>query len=157
MYIKGNRQVRQWVIMAAKENNIMPTTEGALDTKYELTMLLDGYPGQEHAIPTVPLYNDVITAYAKSGIEYTPTLIVQYGGPWAENYWFEKELPYNDAKVRHFMPYEELASKTRRRGQGVGAGPGGLVHGRRIHLSENSQGGRGHRESGRHDRDRQPW
>ncbi len=125
MYIKGNRQTRQWVIMAAKENSIMPTTEGGLDTKYDLTMLLDGYPAQEHATPTVPLYKDMVTAYARSGIEYTPTLLVQYGGPWAEEYYFERENPYNDAKIRRFMPYEHLAPKTRRRGSGVGPGPGG--------------------------------
>ena len=125
MYVKGNRQVRQWVIMAARENRIMPTTEGGLDTKYDLTMLLDGYPGQEHATPTIPLYKDVATAYARSGIEYTPTLLVQYGGPWAEDYWFQREQPYNDAKIRRFMPYEDLAQKTRRRGAGVGPGPGG--------------------------------
>ncbi len=125
MYVKGNRQTRQWVIMAAREAGIMPTTEGGLDTKYDLTMLLDGYPAQEHATPTVPLYKDVVTAYAKSGIEYTPTLLVQYGGPWAEEYYFEREQPFNDAKVRRFMPYEDLAFKTRRRGMGVGAGAGG--------------------------------
>lgn len=125
MYIKGNRQTRQWVIMAAKENNIMPTTEGGIDTKYNLTMLFDGYPGQEHATPTVPLYKDYVSAYAQSGIEYTPTLLVQYGGPWAEEWYFQREQPYNDAKVRHFMPYEDLAQKTRRRGAGVGPGPGG--------------------------------
>jgi Tol biopolymer transport system component len=125
MYIKGNRQTRQWVIMAAKENSIMPTTEGGIDTKYEMTMLLDGYPGQEHSTPTVPLYKDVVAAYAQSGIEYTPTLLVQYGGPWGEDYYFQREQPYNDAKVRHFMPYEDLAFKTRRRGAGVGPGPGG--------------------------------
>jgi cytosine/adenosine deaminase-related metal-dependent hydrolase len=28
-------------------------------------------------------------------------------------------------KGRHFMPYEDLAAKTRRRGAGIGAGPGG--------------------------------
>ena len=120
MYMKGNRQVRQWVIMAARENGIMPTTEGGLDTKYDLTMLLDGYPGQEHAVPTVPLYRDMVTAYAKSGIEYTPTLLVQYGGPSGEEWYFTKERPYDDAKIRRFMPYEHLADKTRRRG---GAGP----------------------------------
>ena len=125
MYVKGNRQTRQWVIMAAREQGIMPTTEGGIDTKFSLTMLLDGYPGQEHATPTVPLYKDVVTAYAKSGIAYTPTLLVQYGGPWAEEYYFEREKPFNDAKVRRFMPYEELAAKTRRRGAGAGAGPGG--------------------------------
>ena len=125
MYMKGNRQTREWVIMAAREQGLMPTTEGGLDTKYDLTMLIDGYPAQEHATPTVPLFRDVVTAYARSGIEYTPTLLVQYGGPWAEEYYFEREQPFNDAKVRRFMPYEELAFKTRRRGQGVGAGPGG--------------------------------
>ena len=125
MYVKGNRQTRQWVIMAAREDSITPTTEGGLDTKYDLTMLQDGYPAQEHALPTVPLYKDVITAYAKSGIEYTPTLFVQYGGPFAEEYYFEREQPFNDAKVRRFMPYEDLAFKTRRRGAGVGAGFGG--------------------------------
>jgi hypothetical protein len=123
MYVKGNRQTRQWVIMAAREQGIMPTTEGSLDTKYDLTMLLDGYPGQEHATPTVPLYKDVVTAYAKSGIAYTPTLLVQYGGPWAEEYYFQREQPYNDPKVRRFMPYNDLAQKTRRRGGGIGPVP----------------------------------
>jgi Imidazolonepropionase and related amidohydrolases len=125
MYVKGNRQTRQWVIMAAREDSITPTTEGGLDTKYDLTMLQDGYPAQEHALPTVPLYKDVVTAYVKSGIEYTPTLLVQYGGPFAEEFYFEREQPFNDAKVRRFMPYEDLAFKTRRRGAGVGAGFGG--------------------------------
>ncbi|HVH08683.1 MAG TPA: amidohydrolase family protein [Gemmatimonadales bacterium] len=124
-YVKGNRQTRQWVIMAAKELGIMPTTEGAIDTKYDLTMLLDGYPGQEHAIPTVPIYRDAITLYAQSGIEYTPTLIVQYGGPFGEDWYFEHDKPYLDPKIRHFMPYEDLARTTRRRGAGVGPGPGG--------------------------------
>jgi Tol biopolymer transport system component len=125
MYVKGNRQVRQWVIMAAKENGITPTTEGSLDTKYDLTMVLDGYPGQEHATPTVPLYRDVVEAYAKSGIAYTPTLLVQYGGPSGEEWYFSKERPYDDPKVRRFVPYEHLAEKTRRRGGGSPLSPGG--------------------------------
>jgi Amidohydrolase family len=125
MYVKGNRQARQWVIMAAKDAGIMPTTEGSLDTKYDLTMLIDGYPGQEHATPTVPLYQDVVTAYAKSGIEYTPTLLVQYGGPSGEEWYFTKEHPYTDPKIRRFMPYEDLAAKTRRRGGSSPISPGG--------------------------------
>jgi hypothetical protein len=125
MYVKGNRKARQWVAIAAKENRITPTTEGSLDTEFDLTMLIDGYAGQEHATPTVPLYRDVVTLYAKSGMTYTPTLLVQYGGPWAEEWYFQREKPYADPKIRRFMPYEHLASKTRRRGAGVGPGPGG--------------------------------
>ena len=47
MYMSGNRQQRQWIIMAAKEQQLLPTTEGGLDMKYELEMIIDGYPGLE--------------------------------------------------------------------------------------------------------------
>ena len=46
-------------------------TAALLTDKYELTMLLDGYPGQEHATPTVPFYQDLITLYARSGIAHS--------------------------------------------------------------------------------------
>jgi Tol biopolymer transport system component/imidazolonepropionase-like amidohydrolase len=115
MYITGNRQQRQWVLMAAREQNIMPTTEGALDQRYDITMALDGYPGQEHALPITPLYKDVVQLYGSTQITYTPTLLVVYGGPWGENYWYEHEKVYNDAKLQRFTPYEELAAKARRR------------------------------------------
>jgi imidazolonepropionase-like amidohydrolase len=45
----------------------------------------------------------------------TPTLLVAYGGPWAENYYYATENVWGDAKLRHFTPYEELARKSRRR------------------------------------------
>ncbi|MBS1604186.1 MAG: PD40 domain-containing protein [Bacteroidetes bacterium] len=114
MYLTGNRQQRQWIIMAARSQQLMPTTEGGLNTKLNITNLLDGYPGHEHAIPIYPLYNDLVKAIAVSKMCVTPTLIVSYGGPFAENYFWETENPYHDAKVQHFMPYEELAGKTRR-------------------------------------------
>ncbi|MDB4874946.1 MAG: hypothetical protein JWM41_1392 [Gemmatimonadetes bacterium] len=122
MYMAGNRQQRQWIVMAAKEQNIMPTTEGALDFRYDMTMAMDGYPGQEHNIPITPLYKDVVSLMAQSGIAYTPTLIVAYGAPHAENYWYTHEPPYNDPKMQRFTPYQELAAKARRRGRGTTGG-----------------------------------
>ena len=115
MYLVGNRKQRQWVIQAAKNQQLMPTTEGGLDFKLNMTNLLDGYPGQEHAIPIYPLYNDVTKVIAASKMIVTPTLLVSYGGPWAENYYYENENPYHDSKMQYFTPYEELASKSRRR------------------------------------------
>jgi len=114
MYLTGNRQQRQWIIMAARSQQLMPTTEGGLNTKLNITNLLDGYPGHEHAIPVFPLYNDLVRSIAESKMCVTPTLIVSYGGPFAENYFWETENPYHDTKVQYFMPYEELAGKTRR-------------------------------------------
>ncbi|MFY0630892.1 MAG: PD40 domain-containing protein [Flavobacteriaceae bacterium] len=115
MYLVGNRQHRQWVIQASKEQKLMPTTEGGLDFKKNVTEILDGYPGHEHSYPITPLYKDIIQAAAQSQIAYTPTLLVSYGGPWAENYFYSRENPYNDKKLQYFTPYTDLASKSRRR------------------------------------------
>jgi Tol biopolymer transport system component len=116
MYLVGNRQHRQWIIMAARELELMPTTEGGLDFKLNMTQLLDGYPGHEHSLPINPIYKDVIQTIAESGMAVTPTLLVSYGGPWAENYYYETEDVWGDSKLQHFTPYEELAQKSRRRG-----------------------------------------
>ena len=115
MYLVGNRKHRQWVIQAAKNQQLMPTTEGGLDFKLNMTNLFDGYPGHEHSIPIYPLYNDVVKTIAASKMTVTPTLLVSYGGPWAENYYYENENPYSNEKMQYFTPYEELAAKSRRR------------------------------------------
>lgn len=116
MYLTGNRQHRQWIIQAAKEQKLMPTTEGGLDYKLNMTNLIDGYSGHEHAIPIYPLYNDLIKSFAESKITYTPTLLVSYGGPWAENFYYATEKVNSDPKLNYFTPKSELDQKSRRRG-----------------------------------------
>ncbi|HMP99650.1 MAG TPA: amidohydrolase family protein [Cyclobacteriaceae bacterium] len=115
MYLTGNRQHRQWIIMAAKEQQLMPTTEGGLDFKLNVTQILDGYPGHEHSFPIYPLYKDFTTLVAKSGTTYTPTLLVSYGGPWAENYFYATEKVNSDPKLNYYTPKSELDAKSRRR------------------------------------------
>lgn len=115
MYLVGNRKMRQWVIMASKDLGLTPTTEGGLDFKLNMTQLIDGYPGHEHSLPIYPLYKDVEKSIAEAGMAITPTLLVSYGGPWAENYFYATEQPYEDEKLQYFTPYSELAEKTRRR------------------------------------------
>lgn len=115
MYLVGNRQQRQWVIMASKELGLLPTTEGGLDFKSNMKNMIDGYPGHEHALPIYPIYKDVVQSAAESQMAITPTLLVSYGGPWAENYFYSRENPYHDQKMQYFTPYDELAPKSRRR------------------------------------------
>ena len=115
MYLVGNRKHRQWIIQAAKEQKLMPTTEGGLDFKLNMTQMIDGYPGHEHSFPIAPIYKDVIHSVAESKMAYTSTLLVSYGGPWAENYYYSRENPYYDKKLTLFTPYAELAQKSRRR------------------------------------------
>ena len=115
MYMAGNRQQRQWLIMAARELKLRPTTEGGLDFKLELTHATDGYSGIEHSLTVAPLFDDVVQLFNATQTTYTPTLLVSYGGPWAENYYFTRESPLDDAKMLRFNPYEDLESKSARR------------------------------------------
>jgi Tol biopolymer transport system component len=117
-YVTGNRQQRQWVIQAAKEQRLMPTTEGSLDIEKRITEAIDGYSGHEHNWTGVPHYSDLIRLFAFSGVVYTPTILVAYGGPWAENYFYATEDVLGDAKLARFTPHEELAGKARRRSAG---------------------------------------
>jgi imidazolonepropionase-like amidohydrolase len=115
MYLTGNRQHRQWIIQAAKEQSLMPTTEGGLDFKLNMTNLIDGYPGHEHALPIYPLYKDVASSIAEAKMTYTPTLLVAYGGPWAENFYYATENVNGDPKLNYFTAKSELDEKSRRR------------------------------------------
>jgi hypothetical protein len=114
-YGAGDRKVRQWVIMAAKELGLMPTSENYLDFKKNLTEAMDGYPGAEHTYPLMPLYKDAVNVIAQSGITYTPTLLVNFGSPWGENYWYESQDILKDAKLARFTPRAELLQRGLRR------------------------------------------
>jgi hypothetical protein len=118
MYMSGNRQQRQWVLMACQEQGLMPTTEGGLMLGYDITMALDGYPGLEHSLPVSPLYEDVVQLMAQTGQAYTPTMLVTYGGPFAENYWHAEHNAHDDEKLARFTPHSELDERTRRRNAG---------------------------------------
>jgi hypothetical protein len=126
MYMSGNRRQRQWLIMAARELELMPTTEGGLDYRLDLTHAMDGYPGIEHTLPIIPAYEDVIELFKVSETTNSPTLLVSYGGPWAENYFYTTEDVAGDDKLAHFTPKAELDAKIRRRNPGPG--PGGWFH-----------------------------
>jgi len=117
MYVAGNRQQRQWIIEASRELGLMPTTEGSLNLKQNITETVDGYSGLEHALPIYPLYDDMVQLFAESGRVYTPTLLVAYGGPWMENYWFETEEVHDDMKLRRFTPHSAIDQMTLRRPQ----------------------------------------
>jgi Tol biopolymer transport system component/imidazolonepropionase-like amidohydrolase len=116
-YVAGDRLVRQWIIEACKEYGITATIEGSLDLKLNLTQMADGYSGQEHSFPIMPLYKDIVEFVVRTKTFYTPTILVAYGAPWSENYYFQNENVVGDQKLRKWVPWELLDNMTRRRGQ----------------------------------------
>jgi imidazolonepropionase-like amidohydrolase/Tol biopolymer transport system component len=117
MYVSAPRKGRQYIIMAALELGLMPTTEGSLNIRQNLDETLDGYPGLEHSVPIFPIYDDVIELFVEQQRTYTPTLLVSYGGPWAENWFYENDNPHDDERLRRFIPHEVIDAATLRRAQ----------------------------------------
>jgi imidazolonepropionase-like amidohydrolase len=108
-YMVGDRKVRQWVIMAAKELGLTPTTEGGSNFTMNLTLMQDGYAGLEHSLPISPFFTDVVRLGATSGITYTPTLIVSYGGPIGRQHFLTNGTSIDEEqRLRRFTPHDEL-------------------------------------------------
>jgi len=118
-YMVGNRRQRQWVVKASHELGLLTTTEGGRDLRLDLTHAIDGMHGNEHTLPVVPLYRDVVELYARTRTAYTPTLVVQYGGPSAVEWFFTRTEVLGDEKLNRFYPQNRLAEMARRRSSWV--------------------------------------
>ncbi|MAF30331.1 MAG: amidohydrolase [Croceicoccus sp.] len=104
MYRSGNRIVRQWIAEEAADLGLQPTAEGALAMKLDLTHILDGYSGNEHAIPPPVLYDDVTQLLARSGTSYDLTLQITHGGYPAQDFFIARDAPHGDPKYARFAP-----------------------------------------------------
>jgi len=113
-YRVGNRKVREWVQMAAIDEGLQPTTEGALSFKLDLSQIMDGYSGNEHALVALPIYYDVIQLLARSRTSYTTTLQITNGGATGQDYFIARDNPSASEKYRHFTPHYALAQMATR-------------------------------------------
>ena len=113
-YNQPRREQRQQILKAARELDMLVYPEGGSTLQHNLNMLVDGHTGIEHSIPVSPLYKDVLTLYGKSGVGYTPTLVVSYGGLWGENYWYSKMKIFEHKHLQGFFPQPLLDQRRRR-------------------------------------------
>jgi Tol biopolymer transport system component/imidazolonepropionase-like amidohydrolase len=114
VYQQPRREQRIWFAEASRAEKMLLTAEGGGELHTDLTMALDGFTAFEHSLP-VALYDDVVQFVAKSGIYYTPTLIVSYGGPTAEHFYWQTRNPHDDAKLNRFTPHRSFDPLGRRR------------------------------------------
>ena len=68
----------------------------------------DGYPGLEHSLPISPFFSDVVELGRFSGITYTPTLIVSYGGPSGRQYYLTHTDMDQVERLKTFTPHDEM-------------------------------------------------
>jgi Tol biopolymer transport system component/imidazolonepropionase-like amidohydrolase len=112
-YMVGGRKERQSMIQGAAALGMMPTTEGASDLRLDLTHALDGFAGNEHALPISPLRKDVVQLFAQTRTAYTPTLGVAYGARPAYAELIIRHVPQAEPKLRRFMPDGVMEVQTR--------------------------------------------
>jgi Tol biopolymer transport system component len=103
-YRTGSRRVREWVAQACREYGMQPTTEGALSMKLDLSQIIDGYAGNEHALVASPLQDDVLQLLRTTHTSYTTTLNITNGGPEGQDWAIARDDPHDDAKIAAYWP-----------------------------------------------------
>jgi hypothetical protein len=94
---------------------MMVVPEGGSLFQHNMTMVVDGHTGIEHAIPVEAVYKDVLQLWGKTEVGYTPTLVVGYGGIWGENYWYHHTNVWENARLMTFVPRQFIDPRSRRR------------------------------------------
>jgi len=113
-YNQPRRDQRQQVIQAARELGVMVVPEGGSLFPHNMTMIVDGHTGIEHAIPLAKMYDDVTQLWRQSRTGYTPTFGVAYGGLDGEHYWYAKTRVWADERLLSFVPRKMVDARARR-------------------------------------------
>jgi imidazolonepropionase-like amidohydrolase/Tol biopolymer transport system component len=114
-YNQQRRDTRQMLVKAARELEVLNVPEGGSLLYMNQTHILDGHTGVEHSLPVPRLYKDTIELFARSGVGYTPTLIVGYGGLSGEFYWYQHTNVWENERLLRFVPREVVDARSRRR------------------------------------------
>ena len=86
-YNQPRRDQRQMVVEAARRENMLVVAEGGSLFGMDLNLIADGNSTLEHNIPVMTVYDDVLQFFGQSDTNYTPTLVVGYGGLAGDPYW----------------------------------------------------------------------
>lgn len=114
-YNQPRRDQRQQVLQAARELGMMVVPEGGSLFMHNMSMVVDGHTGVEHAIPVAAVYDDVLALWGGTAVGYTPTLGVAYGGVWGENYWYQHTDVWAHERLLSFVPRDFVDPRSRRR------------------------------------------
>ena len=114
-YNQPRREQRQQVLEAAKQTNMMVVPEGGSLFQHNMTMVVDGHTGVEHAIPVAIAYDDVKQLWSQTQVGYTPTLNVGYGGLDGEHYWYATTDVWKHPILSKFVPATVLQPRSVRR------------------------------------------
>lgn len=114
-YNQPRREQRQQVLEAARETQMMVVPEGGSLYQMNMSMVVDGHTGVEHALPVPKVYEDVKQLWPQTQVGYTPTLNVAYGGLDGEHYWYARTDVWRHPILSKFVPKSVLEPRSVRR------------------------------------------
>ncbi|MEM8487330.1 MAG: amidohydrolase family protein [Bacteroidota bacterium] len=113
-YNQPRRDQRQQVLQAARELGMMVVPEGGSTFFTNINQMIDGHTSLEHNLPVAPLYKDVIELWRHTTVGYTPTLVVNYGGPNGEYWWYQNTNVWDKDRLLNFYPRPSIDARSRR-------------------------------------------
>ncbi|SOB78587.1 Imidazolonepropionase [Sphingomonas guangdongensis] len=103
-YNQPRRDQRQQVVEASRRENMQVVAEGGSLFGMDMTLIADGNSTLEHNVPLDVFYEDVLSFFSQSQTNYTPTLVVSYGGLAGEPYWDQAIDVWKHPLLRHTPP-----------------------------------------------------
>ncbi|MDG6077852.1 amidohydrolase [Erythrobacter litoralis] len=113
-YNQPRREQRQQVVAASRAENMLVVAEGGSLFGMDMNIIADGNSTLEHNIPLAVMYDDVLQMFGQSDTNYTPTLVVTYGGLAADPYWRQATDVFDNPLLVHTPPKMLLAETARR-------------------------------------------
>ncbi len=114
-YNQPRREQRQMVVAAAQAENMLVVPEGGSLFNMDMSLIQDGNATVEHNVPGSTFYGDVIQMWSQTKTNYTPTLVVAYGGPGADPYWRSHTNVWEQPLLKAHIPPGTLAAANTRR------------------------------------------
>lgn len=114
-YNQPRREQRQQILEAARQTGMMVVPEGGSLFQANMSMIIDGHTGVEHAIPVANAYDDVKQLWSQTKVGYTPTFGVGYGGLDGEHYWYAHTDVWKHPILSRYVPRTVLEPRAVRR------------------------------------------
>ena len=114
-YNQPRREQRQMVVKAAQAEGMEVVPEGGSLYNMDLTLIQDGNSTVEHNVPLDVFYADLISLWTQTKTNYTPTLVVTYGGPAGDPYWRAHTDVWKHPLLTKHVPPALLAAQNARR------------------------------------------
>ncbi|MGV2497121.1 amidohydrolase family protein [Pelagerythrobacter aerophilus] len=113
-YNQPRREQRQQVVAASRAEDMLVVAEGGSLFGMDMALIADGNSTIEHNVPVDVMYEDVLQFFSQSQSNYTPTLVVTYGGLAGDPYWRQATNVFENPLLVHTPPRQLLAATARR-------------------------------------------